>query len=83
MRTGGAVASGSGETHNLSSAGVLFTLNGDVPLGAPIEYSIQWPEVHKNSNLELRCLGKVVRHENGRTIAATVDRYEFVRGSVS
>jgi len=76
----------SGFTKNISSCGVLFTAERELDIGGPIEYIITLIEETPNP-VNLRCVGKVVRSEkvNGasnaesRTVAATVERYEFVR----
>jgi hypothetical protein len=74
---------------NLSSGGVLFTSAVELEVGSPIEYFIT---LQKGSNghdsVRLHCVGKVVRrHEKNvpeqiasdPTMAATLERYEFVR----
>jgi hypothetical protein len=80
--------SGTGETKNVSAGGVLFAANIQVEVGEPLEYIITFPTHPINGgSVNLRCLGKVVRAEpnNGgpddRTtlVAATLERYEFVR----
>lgn len=72
-----------GETRNVSSGGVLFT-NPDVPLeiGQPVEYYISLPTSKAFDAVRIRCMGKVVRHdEEIQSFAATLERYEFVRSS--
>ena len=74
-----------GLTKNISSCGVLFTTGREPDLGGPIEYIITL--THEGSPpVSLRCVGKVMRSERttgGRDgayrIAATLERYEFVR----
>ena len=69
-----------GETRNLSSCGVLFTAAEPVPLGEPIEYLITMPKAPGTRALvRLKCIGKVVRNDDGTSFAATLERYEFVR----
>ena len=78
-----------GETKNLSAGGVLFSATVDVEVGEPIEYVITFPTHSINGGgVNLRCLGKVVRLmprssdlEGGGQIlvAATLERYEFLR----
>ncbi len=77
-----------GETKNVSAGGVLFSANIDVEVGEPLEYIITFPTHPINGgNVNLRCLGKVLRAEpNGQSsderatlVAATLERYEFVR----
>jgi hypothetical protein len=73
-------------TQNISSAGVLFTTEREPDVGGPIEYVITLNN-HGMQSVSLRCVGKVVRTEklpNGAEpaayrIAATLERYEFVR----
>jgi len=76
-----------GFTKNISSTGVLFTTEREPDLGGPIEYIITLNHDGPQA-VNLRCIGKVVRAqrtEEGRPdllsyqIAATLERYEFVR----
>ena len=89
IRKGSQPTSKTGETQNMSSGGVLFTTDISVDVGDPIEYMITLPT---RSNLgvlvRLKCVGKVTRFDSeGRqspvkpshAIAATLERYEFVR----
>jgi hypothetical protein len=78
-----------GFTKNISSRGVLFTAETQLDLGGPIEYVIVLSHDGAQS-VSLRCMGKVMRAdrvgsnsgEDGPNfhIAATLERYEFVRG---
>jgi len=67
------------ETQNLSSNGVLFAIDEDMEPGNSIEYVITLPSLDKKP-VRLRCLGKIVRRANGSGVAATIERYEFIRG---
>jgi PilZ domain-containing protein len=76
-----------GLTKNISSSGVLFTSEREPDLGGPIEYVITLNREGPHA-VNLRCVGKVVRAErvnpgliehNGFQVAATLERYEFVR----
>jgi hypothetical protein len=78
-----------GFTKNISSTGVLFTSGASPDLGGPIEYVITLNREGPQP-VNIRCVGKVVRSErtfsNGEDrrafeIAATLERYEFVRAS--
>jgi hypothetical protein len=85
-----------GETMNVSSCGVLFTTPESVHVGDPIEYVITLPKASGvRVEVRLRCMGKVVRSDDtvrgdeavpgGQPVvafAATLERYEFVRGKV-
>ena len=77
-----------GLTSNISSTGVMFTTETEPDLGGPIEYVISLN--HEGPQpVSIRCMGKVLRTgrvEAGRDpsrgnfeIAATLERYEFVR----
>jgi hypothetical protein len=77
-----------GRTKNISSAGVLFTAGKEPDLGGSIEYVITLNREGPQP-VQIRCVGKVLRAEpslgtpdDGRPayeIAATLERYEFVR----
>jgi hypothetical protein len=70
----------------MSSTGVLFTSPRAIDPGGPIEYVINLnPD---DAQTSLRCIGTVVRSEpleledaegSLYEVAATVERYEFVR----
>ena len=71
------IAVGSGKTHNLSSNGVAFATEGDLPVGAFIEVSIAWPALLENRcPLQLIGFGRVLRSACG-TVACTLEQYEF------
>jgi hypothetical protein len=77
-----------GTTKNISSSGVLFTAEKEPDIGGPIEYIITLNHDGPQS-VTLRCMGKVVRSDRlgplgddthtGFQVAATLERYEFVR----
>jgi hypothetical protein len=70
-----------GETKNVSSSGVLFTSDASIGIGEPIEYLITFPRpVGSRSEVRLRCVGTVLREDPESKFAATLERYEFVRG---
>ncbi len=89
LRHGSRPAMGQGETRNLSSRGVLFVSNAGVSVGERIEYVITLTtEGGPQKPVDLYCLGKVVRAERltgtenapaSYSIAATLERYEFLR----
>jgi hypothetical protein len=73
-----------GQTKNLSSAGVLFTADGLLPLGESIEYLITLPRTPgMRKDVRLRCVGKILREDAESAFAATLERYEFLRESAS
>jgi hypothetical protein len=76
-----------GRTKNISSTGVLFTAGREPDLGGSIEYIITLNH-DAPQPVQLRCVGKVVRfahsghiqpEDRSYEIAATLERYEFVR----
>jgi len=73
-----------GTTKNISSGGVLFTIEKEPEIGASIEYLITLGSAADHQKVTLRCVGKVLRanrmdSESAYDIAATLERYEFVR----
>ncbi|SRR5712692_7105038 len=90
MRTGAGRVSHDALTHNISAGGVLFTSEGEVPVGGTIEYVVTLTSM-RGMHVDLRCFGKVVRLEKseaasqppGYLIAVTLDRYQFVRREAS
>lgn len=86
MRVGAQPVSKTAETKNLSSLGVLFVNDTPMAIGEPIEYVITLPSQQTGSEVAIRCLGKVVRHQsvpdhgnNVSATAVTLERYEFMR----
>ena len=80
IRGGSKSLSEHGETRNLSSVGVLFEAGARLRIGEAVEYVITLPSPPSpGENVRLHCLGKVVRYAHGAGVAATLERYEFVR----
>ena len=71
-----------GFTKNIRSSGVLFTTEREPDLGGPIEYVITL-NCEGAQSVNLRCIGKILRADreqpSGYQIAATLERYEFIR----
>ena len=75
----------------MSSGGVLFTSQSLMEVGDPIEYLVTLPStVSAGTQVRIRCMGKVTRTETREEavelvserpyrIAATLERYEFIR----
>ncbi|HLK67544.1 MAG TPA: PilZ domain-containing protein [Bryobacteraceae bacterium] len=88
IRAGAERVTLAGLTKNISSCGVLFTTGKEPDLGGPIEYIITLNHDGPQP-VNLRCVGKVLRAERAQPateagskayqIAATLERYEFVR----
>ncbi len=80
IRSGSRPVAGAGETRNVSSRGVLCSGTAEVTVGQPVEYTITLPTGRLPAEVQLRCVGKVVRRERNAW-AMTMDRYEFVRNA--
>jgi hypothetical protein len=87
-RSGVARITFAGRTKDISSSGVLFTTDREPDVAAPIEYVITLN--HDGTQpVNLRCVGKIVRLERtapavgespqAYQVAATLERYEFIR----
>ncbi len=71
------LTAGVGKTLNISSSGVLFTSEHDMPLGTRLEVSISWPaQLNEKCLLNLVARGRVTRHANGQ-LALQIQQYEF------
>jgi hypothetical protein len=71
------VATGSGQTVDLSSQGVAFETANKLAVGELVELSISWPVLLDETCLmQLVVFGHVVRQRRG-LVACTIDRYEF------
>ena len=71
------ILAGSGKTLNISSSGVLFTSDHDLPVGTRLEVSISWPaQLNEKCLLNLVARGRVTRHNRGH-LALQIQQYEF------
>ena len=69
--------SGEGRTLDVSSGGISFETEKQLPLGAPVELSISWPVLlHNVAPLQLSVVGRVVRSHGGVT-AIQMSQHEF------
>jgi len=69
--------SGMGRTLNMSSSGVLFTSEKELPVGRRVELSVDWPaQLNENCGLKLVALGKIVRSSQ-EAAAIRIDKYDF------
>ena len=72
------------ETADISSGGVLFYLEADLPVGSAIEFSLTMPAevLGAATAIKVHCVGRVMRsfvEEGRRAIAAVIDEYNFER----
>jgi hypothetical protein len=74
---------GSGQTLNMASGGILFTTEALLPVGRSIEISVDWPaQLNGSCPLKFVAVGRVVRSEPGKA-AVRIERYQFkTRGKV-
>ena len=80
LRCGGQTVEQQSETANVSSNGVLIRTSLDMEIGAAVEYIVTLtPPIGARKTVQLHCLGKVVRRDESNGVAATIDRYLFVR----
>jgi hypothetical protein len=71
------ILAGNGKTLNISSSGVLFTSDHDLPVGTRLEVSISWPaQLNEKCLLNLVARGRVTRHTKGQ-MALQIQQYEF------
>ena len=65
----------------MSSVGVLFESHAKLKVGEALEYLITLPAPSgtENPSVRIHCLGKVVRLSEASEVAATLERYDFVR----
>lgn len=69
--------SGSGQTLNIGSGGILFTTEERLPMGRQVEISVNWPaRLDGTCPLKFVAVGRVVRSEPGQA-AVRIERYEF------
>jgi hypothetical protein len=80
-------SSRNGNTRDISTRGVYFTVDKDFNDGADLDITLTLPsEVTRGSEVFIRAMGKVVRvdkkPENGNSrvgVAAVIERYEIIR----
>ena len=71
------ILSGNGKTLNISSSGVLFTSDHELPVGTRLEVSISWPaQLNERCLLNLVARGRVARYAKGQ-LALQIQQYEF------
>jgi len=76
-------SSGSGQTINFGSGGILFTTEEKLPIGRMVELSVNWPaRLDGVCPLQFVATGRVVRSEHQRA-AVRIEKYEFRTRSTS
>jgi len=77
-----------GNTRDISTRGVYFTVDQDLTAGAELDITLTLPaEITRGTEVFVRAQGKVVRVEkkvnDGREhvgVAAVIERYDIIRG---
>jgi hypothetical protein len=68
---------GTGQTIDMSSGGVLFDAGRHLPEGLNVELSITWPVLlHNVAPMQLMASGRIVR-SSGRKVAIQTTQHEF------
>jgi hypothetical protein len=72
------------ETQNISANGVLFRVDAEMSVGAPVDFTISLPAdvVGAEADVQLDCRGRVVRSfddEGRRGVGVVIDEYRFER----
>ena len=72
------------ETENISANGVLFRVDAEMPVGAPLDFTISLPAaiLGAGADVQVDCRGRVVRSvaEDGRRgVGVVIDEYRFER----
>ena len=68
---------GLGRTIDMSSGGIRFTTEGELPHGRLVELSVNWPaRLGGVCPLQFVAVGRVVRSNAGSAVVR-IDRYEF------
>jgi hypothetical protein len=77
LQDGRTLEAGLGQTLNMGSGGVAFTLDRELAAGASVELSISWPVLLESGTpMRLVVFGKVLR-SGGSVSVCTIDKYEF------
>jgi hypothetical protein len=77
LEEGVLVGAGTGQSINMGSGGVAFSLDRELNPGAFIELSISWPVLLDDAcPMRFIVFGRVLR-SLGRRSACTIDKYEF------
>lgn len=72
------------KTNDISAGGILFHLDSEIEVGAPVEFTVEMPAEMLGSDLRVlvKCQGRVVRcsaDNAGCNVAVVIDEYHFER----
>ncbi len=72
-----------GRTRDASSRGVFFYVDSSFVEGEPVEFILTVPpQITLGAPIRVHCAGRITRvdrHVTMQGVAATIDRYEFLR----
>jgi hypothetical protein len=69
-------------TRNMSTGGLFITTAGVWEIGSRLTLDVHIPIRSFGSPMRIRCIGKVVRVEDGAGVAVAIKSYRFVTGKV-
>jgi hypothetical protein len=80
-----------GQTRDISTRGVYFTMRKDLSPGTEVDFTLTLPtEITRGTEVFVRAHGRVVRVDKRRDedhetigIAAVIERYDIIRGEAS
>lgn len=76
-----------GQTRDISTRGVYFTIDEDLSPGAELDFMLTLPaEITRGTEVFIRAHGKVVRvdRENSRVgVAAVIEKYDIIRAETA
>ena len=78
----------SGQTRDISTRGVYFTMHKDLPAGTEVDFTLTLPaEITRGTEVFVRAHGRVIRVDKRRDedhetigVAAVIERYDIIRG---
>lgn len=78
----------SGQTRDISTRGVYFTMHKDLPPGTEVDFTLTLPaEITRGTEVFVRAHGRVIRVDKRRDedhetvgVAAVIERYDIIRG---
>jgi len=80
-----------GQTRDISTRGVYFTMQKDLAPGTEVDFTLTLPaEITRGTEVFVRAHGRVVRVDKQRDeehesigVAAVIERYDIIRGEAS
>ncbi len=68
---------GYGRTLNISSSGILFKAEAELPVGQRVELAVDWPaKLNEHCGLKLVAMGRIVR-SSADAAAIQIEKYDF------